>query len=276
MGPVVVLGSRNKERVLAAVDEVLPFLQREFGVVATDLDGTLDLETTEAKWALVFGGDGALLNVSRRMGSRPLPTLAVNFGKLGFLTEVEFKQLNEALVRVKEGRTHLRNRMRLMAEMGPDWRHYALNDVVITGVQSGRVFHVSAKIGGHEALRYAGDGVVIATPTGSTAYSMAAGGPIVDPELHATVITPLCPHALSHRPLVVPGKQTIELYLRDEDPAGRVVVDGQVSGDLQREHTLRVHEADEPFPLIRIGVRSHYSRLRKMLGWGGRPKYQQK
>jgi len=275
MGPVVLLGSRKKERVAAAVEEVLPFLQKEFGVVATDLDGTLDLETTEAKWALVFGGDGALLSVSRRMGGRTIPTLAVNFGRLGFLTEVEFKQLGEALVRVKEGRTHLRYRMRLMAEMGPDWRHYALNDVVVTGVKSGRVFHVSAKIGGHEALRYAGDGVVIATPTGSTAYSMAAGGPIVDPELHATVITPLCPHALSHRPLVIPGKQTIELYLRDDDPTGRVVVDGQVSGVLQREYTLRVHEAKEPFPLIRIGVRSHYSRLRKMLGWGGRPKYQQ-
>ena len=276
MGPVVVLGSRKKKAVPKAVEKVLPQLEREFGVVATDLDGTLELEGVEAKWALVFGGDGALLNVSRRMASKPIPTLAVNFGKLGFLTEVEYKQLEEALVRIKEGRMHMRHRMRLIAEMGPEWTHYALNDVVVTGVQSGRVFHVSAKIGGHEALRYAGDGVVIATPTGSTAYSMAAGGPIVDPELDATVITPLCPHALSHRPLVVPGNQLIELYLRDDDPVGRVVVDGQVSGVLDLEHTLRVREAKEPFPLIRVGVRSHYSRLRKMLGWGGRPKYQQK
>jgi len=273
VGPVVVLGDSAKRGVVEAVEEFQGRLERDFGIVAIDLEKRLDLRTVDAKWALLFGGDGALLSVSRRMEDRVLPTLAVNYGKLGFLTEVEYKQLDDALTRVKEGRIHFRERMRLEARIGKDWRYLALNDVVTTGTRSGRVFHVSTKIGGHEALRYAGDGVVIATPTGSTAYSMAAGGPIVDPELSAIVITPLCPHALSHRPLVVPSTDKIELYLRKDDPDGRVIVDGQVSREIGAGARMIVEAAEVPFTLIRVGMRSHYARLRRILGWGGRPKY---
>lgn len=273
-GPVLVIGNGAKPRVAKAVEKVLPRLKKEFGVAAVDLEQTADLRSTDAKWALVFGGDGQLLNVSRRLGDHIVPTLAVNYGRLGFLTEVEYTQLDDALDRVRAGKVHLRERMRLHAEVG-DWKYDALNDVVVTGVKSGRVFHVSARIGGHEALRYAGDGVVIATPTGSTAYSLAAGGPILDPELQAIVITPLCAHALSQRPLVVPNDQRIELYLREEDPTGRVVVDGQVSRDLGREDRLHVTQARQPLLLIRVGMRSHYRRMRRILGWGGRPRYQQ-
>ncbi len=274
MGPVLILGNSKKPGVSEAVEESRPLLERDFGIVDIDLSQTKSLELGDAKWALLFGGDGAILNVSRRLGDRALPTLCVNFGRLGFLTEVEYRQLEEALGRVKDERIHLRHRMRLSARIG-DWHQHALNDVVLTGLQSGRVFHVSARIGGHDALRYAGDGVVIATPTGSTAYSMAAGGPILDPELNATVITPLCAHALSHRPLVVPGQTRIDLALRDDDdPGGRVVIDGQLSRQIDHGDRLEVCESPVPFTFIRVGIRSHYSRLRRMLGWGGRPKYQ--
>lgn len=272
MGPVAVYGSASKKGVVDAVDSILPRLRRDFGVTLVDLDGSADPRADDdAEWAILFGGDGAVLSLSRRMGDRPIPTLAVNFGKLGFLTEVEAGQVDDALGRVKEGRVKLRERMRLEACIG-DWSCLALNDVVVSGRQSGRVFHVSARIGGHEALRYAGDGVVIATPTGSTAYSMAAGGPILDPEIAATVITPLCAHALSHRPLVVSNRDSIELYLRPSDPAGRVVLDGQISRELGLEERVFVRDAKSPFVLIRLGVRSHYARLRRMLGWGSRPK----
>ncbi len=272
MGPVAIYGSRRKAGVVDAVEAVLPRVQRDFGVTRIDLDEDSDpRDDTEAKWALLFGGDGAVLSLSRRMGDQTIPTLAVNFGKLGFLTEVEAGHLDDALTRVKEGKFRVGERMRFRARLG-DWSEYALNDIVVTGKQSGRVFHVSARIGGHEALRYAGDGVVIATPTGSTAYSMAAGGPILDPEIAATVITPLCAHALSHRPLVVSSTDLIELYLRPDDPAGRVVLDGQVSRELGLEDRLVVRAANTPFRFVRLGVRSHYARLRRMLGWGSRPK----
>ncbi len=272
MGPVVVLGNGAKRGVRRAVEETLPTLQRDFGVVSVDLDGTLNLEGLDAQWVIVFGGDGAILNVSRRMGERPLPTLAVNFGRLGFLTEVEYKQLGDALERVRSGRVNLRDRMRLTASIG-DWRCHALNDIVVSALVPGRLFRVSAKIERREAISYAGDGVVIATPTGSTAYSLAAGGPILDPELEATVITPLCAHTLSQRPLVIPAHNEIEVYCKRGDPAASLTIDGQLRRELHHPAVLRVGKAEQPFRLIRFGMRSYYSRLRRILGWGGGPRY---
>jgi len=274
MGPVVVLGSTKKRGVKEAVAAYRPRLERDFGIVAVDLEGGLDLSQVDAKWALVFGGDGAILAAARRMAHRPIPTLAVNFGRLGFLTEIDYKQLDRALDSLRDGRFHVRERMRLTASVG-DWRYDALNDVVVTGLQSGRVFHVSCRIGGREAFRYAGDGVVVATPTGSTAYSLAAGGPILDHDLEAIVVTPLCAHTLSQRPLVMPAQQTLEFYLRQDDPVGKVIVDGQVSRQIQVSDHVRVRRAEKPFLFIRFGLRSYYARLRKILGWGGGPKYAQ-
>ena len=273
MGPVVLLASSPKPAVREAVEEIRDTLDKDFGIAGIDLDGTLDLETIDAAWAMVFGGDGAILNASRRMGARPIPTLAVNFGRLGFLSEVEHTQLRDALSRLKLGKLKTRPRMRLMARVG-DWKMHALNDVVVVAAQPGRLFHVAVKIERREAIRFAGDGVVVATPTGSTAYNLAAGGPILDPELHATVITPLAAHTLSQRPIVIPSTQEIDLYIREGDPPGRVVIDGQADHEIREGDRLIVNQADKPFQLLRVGRRSYYTRLRKMLGWGGQPKYQ--
>jgi NAD+ kinase len=272
MGPVVVLGNAKKHGVKDAVVACRDRLEREYGVVAVDLEGALDLSQLDAKWALVFGGDGAILSAARRMGEHPLPTLAVNFGRLGFLTEVESRQLEAALDAVHAGKFDLKERMRLTASVG-EWKYDALNDVVLTGVQSGRVFHVSCRIGGEDAFAYAGDGVVIATPTGSTAYSLAAGGPLLDHDLEAIVITPLCAHTLSQRPLVVPGQQTMEFRLHGKEEAGRVVVDGQVSRQFDAGEKVHVRRAERPFVFIRLGLVSYYGRLRRILGWGGGPRY---
>jgi NAD+ kinase len=272
MGPVVVLGNTKKPGVTDAVASCRKRLEREFGLVAVDLEGALDLSQLDAKWALVFGGDGAILSAARRMGDRPLPTLAVNFGRLGFLTEVESRQLDEALDCVREGRFQRKERMRLTASVD-DWSYDALNDVVVTGLQSGRVFHVSCRIGGEEAFAYAGDGVVVATPTGSTAYSLAAGGPLLDHDLEAIVITPLCAHTLSQRPLVIPGRQSMEFRLHGREEAGRVVVDGQVSCQFDADARVHVRRAERPFVFIRLGLVSYYGRLRRILGWGGGPRY---
>ena len=270
-GPVVVVGSRDKAEVAKALDEIHDRLERDFGIAAIDLDGDLDLSRVDARWLLLFGGDGAMLAASRRMGDNQLPTLAVNFGRLGFLTEVEFRTIGQALDRIAAGKVYVRERQRLSTEMG-DWSYDALNDVVAHSAQRGRLFRISAAIEGREALRYAGDGVIVSTPTGSTAYSLAAGGPILDPELEAIVITPLAAHALSQRPLVISADQTVELYIKGDDPPGQITVDGQVQRHFDATHRLQVRKADHPFLLIRVGLRSHYTRLRRILGWGGRPK----
>jgi NAD+ kinase len=272
MGPVVVLGNAKKPGVSEAVKASRARLERDFGVVAVDLEGVLDLSQLDAKWALVFGGDGAILSAARRMGDHPLPTLAVNFGRLGFLTEVDARHLDAALDSVRDGRFELKERMRLTASVD-EWSYDALNDVVVTGVQSGRVFHVSCRIGGEEAFAYAGDGVVVATPTGSTAYSLAAGGPLLDHDLEAIVITPLAAHTLSQRPLVIPGRQSLEFRLHESDKKGQVIVDGQVSRQIDATERVIVRQAERPFVFIRLGLVSYYGRLRRILGWGGGPRY---
>ncbi|MHC4959785.1 MAG: NAD(+)/NADH kinase [Planctomycetota bacterium] len=272
MGPVLVLGKSRKRGAEEAVEESKAKLDKMFGIAGIDMDGTLDLQSVDAAWAIVFGGDGAILDASRRMGDKTIPTLAVNFGRLGFLTEVEYEELDQALGRIQAGKYRIRERMRLTAHVG-DWREHALNDVVVTAGVSGRLFRVSVKIERREAIRYAGDGVVIATPTGSTAYSLAAGGPILDPELKATVLTPLAAHTLSQTPIVIPTTHKIDLYLREGDPPGRVVVDGQSVCTIGQDDHLIVSESKTPFRLLKVTRRSYYSRLRRMLGWGGQPKY---
>ncbi|MHC4410103.1 MAG: NAD(+)/NADH kinase [Planctomycetota bacterium] len=272
MGPVLVLGNGDKPSVAEAVEDHVARLDKEFGVAAVDLHAELDLSTIEAAWAIVFGGDGAILSASRRMGNRPIPTLAVNFGRLGFLTEVEAKQLPDAIERIAAGKFQLHDRMRLHMQMG-DQHSIALNDVVFASAVTGRSIHVAAKIEGRDALRYAGDGVVVATPTGSTAYSMSAGGPILDPTLEATVITPLAAHTLSQRPLVIPADHLIQLRLDEEMREGAVVVDGQDRFTVSGDEVAEVRKAEHPFQLVRVGLKSYYSRLRRILGWGGRPKY---
>jgi NAD+ kinase len=273
VGPVLVIGNRNKPGVLEALETYTPRLQADFGIAAIDMDANGDLSEVEAEWAIVFGGDGAICSASRRMRNNPLPTLAVNHGRLGFLTEVEDHQLSDALDKISAGKFKLVDRMRLQMTCGAAVG-FALNDVVFTTSDSGRLIHVVAKIERREALRYAGDGVVIATPTGSTAYSLAAGGPILDPELEATVITPLAAHALSQRPLVIPANQNVELFLGPGEPRGCVVVDGQSRWDVKEGEIVHVEKAAKPFQLIRTGPRSYYARLRRILGWGGRPRYQ--
>ena len=272
MGPVLVLGSRRKEGVIEAVESVKGRLESEFGIAEIDIDGRSDLSGTGAKWAIVFGGDGAILSASRRMGPNPIPTLAVNFGRLGFLTEVDAKNLPDALDRIAEGKSGTKDRMRLLMRHG-DVESYALNDVVFSTTVTARLIHVGLKIDRREVLRYSGDGVVIATPTGSTAYSLAAGGPILDPGLEATVITPLAAHTVSQRPLVIPANKKIELFLDEGETDGCVVIDGQERHGVNKDEVVTVEKAAVPFPLIRLGDKSYFTRLRRILGWGGRPKY---
>ena len=272
MGPVLVLGNDRKAGVADAVAEVRPRLEKDFGVAAVDLKGDLDVSSVGAGWCLVFGGDGAMLNAARRMAKDPIPTLGVNFGKFGFLTEVRFSELPTALDRIANDQIRIRERLMLLAQVG-DWRVSGLNDVVVHGAPVGRLFRFNVLIEKRKAAAYAGDGLVIATPTGSTAYNLAAGGPILDPDLRAIAVTPLAAHSISQRPIVIPDDQPIEIRVEEEGAKGLVSVDGQVRQEIGPSDVLRVAAADKSFKLIRVGVRSYYHILRQKLGWSGVPKY---
>lgn len=224
-----------------------------------------------ADLVVVLGGDGTLLHAASLLPNRRTPILGVNLGFIGFLTEVAREEMDTVLPMALSGELPYTDRMRLRVRVlrGDDvvLERVVLNDVSVTMRSLARIadFHVSD---GHEPMTSVrGDGVLISTPTGSTAYALAAGGPIVAPTLEAIVVTPICPHQLTQRPLVVPPRGELRVTLASDSTAF-VSLDGHVGTPFQRGDTLSVEPAEVPTRLLRVPWRSHYQTLRTKLSWG--------
>jgi NAD+ kinase len=219
---------------------------------------------------VALGGDGTLLRAARLVGRRGTPIIGVNLGELGFLTEFTYLQARSAVDGFLNGECREEQRMVLEVIHGPR-RYFALNDVSINMGRSCRAIEVVLSVNNTYVTRFVSDGVVIATPTGSTAYSLAAGGPIVFPTLEAILITPLCPHALSARPLVAAPEEKIgiELGRKNTEPAP-LVVDGQRRGFVQPGDRVVLQKTDFKVRLITPKKRSYYQILRNKMKWGGR------
>lgn len=226
---------------------------------------------------LVLGGDGTLIGMADRIaeaGSR-IPILGVNFGSLGFLTEVTLPELYRSLEHALAGGAHIEERMMLRALTTSDGRvmtsSVALNDAVITKTARSRMIDLSVYVGDEFVTRVRADGLIIATPTGSTAYNLSAGGPIVQPEVDALVITPIAPHTLTNRPIVIPGTSTVRVQ-PTMDPRDEIVftLDGQSTFPVRTGEEVSVCRAPHPLRLIRPTTRSYFEVLRTKLKWGER------
>ncbi len=232
---------------------------------------------TEVDMVLVLGGDGTLLGMADRIGEAGLsiPILGVNFGSLGFLTEVTLPELYPSLESAVAGRAHIEQRLMLrsttMRRGALFATHIVLNDVVITKTARSRLIDLSVSVGEEFLTRVKGDGLIIATPTGSTAYNLAAGGPIVQPSVDALVVTPIAPHTLTNRPFVIPAASTIRVQplMEDRDEAF-VTFDGQAGFELEAGDDVRVCRAGTSLRLIRPSTRSYFEVLREKLKWGER------
>ena len=222
---------------------------------------------------IVLGGDGTLLSAARLVYPMRVPMLGVNFGGLGFLTDVSVANMLPALERVLAGDFRLERRMMLRASVR-DARGrtvdkvYGLNDMVIH--ESGRrAIQIEMSLAGTALGHFRADGVIVATPTGSTAYSLSAGGPILQPTLNSLIATPVCPHSLSLRPLVFPAREAIEFRVRPPETRVDLTVDGQVMLNFDAECTVHVRRADRPSVFVMVENRSFYEVLRNKLRWGG-------
>jgi NAD+ kinase len=228
-----------------------------------------------ADLVVVLGGDGTLLAVARAIGDRDVPILGVNLGTLGFLAEIARADLFSALEGVLEKRFRIEERMRLevRAEGGGVGlsRTLALNDAVISNTALSRMVHLETRADGAEVTTYHADGLIVATPTGSTAYSLSAGGPLVYPTMQALVLTPISAHTLSQRPLVLPGTCEVEVRVRDAR-GGKVhlTVDGQVGRELAEGDLVSVGRAERPARLLVDPARSRFDVMRAKLRWGER------
>jgi len=221
---------------------------------------------------VVLGGDGTLLSVARAAGTCGVPILGVNLGSLGFLAEVSPEELPVALEGVLEGDLQTVHRMRLEVEATRDGRtlgtYLALNDAVLTRSEISRVIDIEASTDGVPVATYHGDGLIVATPTGSTAYSLSAGGPILHPGLGAIVLTPICPHTLTQRPIVLPCESRIEIKVAPREGHAQLTVDGQDGLPLERGDRVQVRRSDHPVHFVVSPFRSRFDVLRAKLRWG--------
>lgn len=233
------------------------------------------LASPEGLDALVtLGGDGTLLRGARFLEGRDVPILGINLGRLGFLTTCRPAEAEEGLRRLAAGDYEAERRMALAAtthdRTGRETsRHLALNDVVLHKGGFARVLRLSVSVGDELIGTYSADGVVVSTPTGSTAYSLSAGGPVVVPTVESIVVTPVSPHTLALRPLVLDPGCRVTLQPDAGPDELLVTVDGQVGTTLDRGHTLVVRKAATPVRIVRLPGTSFFERLRRKLGWGG-------
>lgn len=222
---------------------------------------------------VVFGGDGTLLAAAREVQNDRAPILGVNLGSLGFLTEITLEELYPALEKLLAGDYSISRRSMLGVEVvrsnGEVERYEALNDAVINKAALARIITMDAFSGEDFIARFQADGLIIATPTGSTAYSLSAGGPIVYPTVDSIILTPICPHTLTNRPLIIPADNLIRVVLRSGDDV-MVTVDGQVGTELHEGDTLVCTRSPHFVELVKPVSKSFFDILREKLKWGER------
>lgn len=237
------------------------------GLARSELGSRVDL-------AIVLGGDGTFLATARALEGRPVPILAMNLGGLGFLTVVTRDELYPALEAVLDGRYHTESRVQIEAEVV---RHQhraasflALNDVVLNKAAIARVLDFDVRVDGLFISTYKSDGLIVSTPTGSTAYSLAAGGPVVAPSVGAFIITPICAHTLTNRPIVLSDTATIEVAVKSEGEPAYFTVDGQVGIEVHCEDHVRIRKSAKTVEIVQPSNKNYFEVLRQKLKWGER------
>ena len=269
---------RDRPRAVRLAGRMIAWLRRRGVRVLVDGETPLpgaparpkDDLAREAELIVVLGGDGTLLSIARRTRVR-VPILGVNLGELGFLTEVVEDEAMPMLARVVAGRYELDRRMTLAARLvrGPRvlGRFRALNDVVITNGALARIVQFTVTVDGLPFNTYRADGMIVATPTGSTAYSLSVGGPVVEPTVQVLVLSPISPHTLSNRPVVLRPDATVRMTLGPREQDVLLTVDGQEGVPLAAGDVIEVGRG-APVSLVRSPHRTYYDVLRSKLGWG--------
>lgn len=285
-----IIANYEKPQVKPALDEMLPWLNQRVEVVGVDSQSKGDLSDIQADVVLVMGGDGTLLSAARRLNGRQIPMMGINFGKLGFLssfTQHDFPRHFEALLR---NELPIRPRIMLEASVIPagiDCRlmdpeqvaqhrrfvSMALNDAVITAGPPFHMIELVLSADGQTSVRYYGDGVIIATPSGSTAYNVSAGGPILSPGVQGFCITPICPHSLSFRPVVVAASSTVLITAAGVNEGTTLFCDGQTSTKLNAGDRVVVRRGSHDVLLVENPDIHGWRTLAEKLHWAIGPRY---
>ncbi len=243
------------------------FSERKISVLLNDITSQLDL-------IIVLGGDGTLLHIAEQAAKSSIPILGINLGSLGFLTELNKADTFNTLEQIINSEVNIENRMMIKSRVVSDETtteyRFALNEVVITKNALDRILNLTTRIDGALLTEYRADGLIFSTPTGSTAYNLSAGGPLVYPGLSTILVTPICPFMLSSRPVILPADNivTTKFRARGKEETAQVIVDGQRLWKMHNKDTLEIEPAGQPLKLIVADNHNYFSILRKKLHWG--------
>ncbi len=276
MKKVCVIANAVKETASERAEQVRVFF-RDRGidcvVLLDDFSEQTSYETVlrdDMECAVVLGGDGTLIHVARKLAEKKIPVFGINMGNLGFLTHADSGKAREALESLVAGEFSIEERMMLEASVDGQVFGTALNDVVLTRNGFSRIIRVSTFVNGKQVCNYKGDGVIVATPTGSTGYSLSAGGPVVAPTAELFVITPICPHSLNARSIVLSGEDELHLIVREEkktqDEEAILTLDGQRAKDLAAEDRIVIRKSDKKAYFIQLNHHSFFDALHRKLG----------
>ncbi len=271
---ILVLGNASRPGVGEEAERLLPLLKLHAEVALCDLEQRADLASIEADLALVLGGDGAILRAARQMGYRQRPVLGVNLGKLGFLADLGPGEVRGLFPFIVQGNYRVTRHLMyecVVESPGGTETFLGLNEIVI---QAGPPFHlidIDLTVDGKLISTFSGDGLIVSTPIGSTAHNLSAGGPILQQELEAFVITPICPHTLTNRPVVDGADQTYGIHVRRAADGTTLIVDGQEFVPLSPDHRVTLRRAPVQFQLVKVPGRDYYRTLRDKLHWGEPP-----
>lgn len=287
---VLVVANLDKPKVKPAVDALVPWLKDRVEVIGVDTEKECDCTAVETDIILVLGGDGTLLSVARRLNGRQIPVMGVNYGRLGFLASFKPDEAYAAIEDALIGKLPTTPRLMLEASVirggvecdvvDPEcvartrsFHSLGLNDAVISAGAPFRMIELDIGLNNEGDVRYFGDGMIIATSSGSTAYNISAGGPILSPDLAAMCVTPLCPHSLSFRPIVVGGHAVIVAHARRVNKGTTLVVDGQASVQLAKRDRIVIRRAANDLLLIDNPHAKEWRTLAEKLHWASIPNY---
>lgn len=270
---LVIIRNATKPDAEATLATLVKTVTRRAEVVASGVvEDAASLAGARPDRIIVLGGDGSILAVARALGEWQVPIIGVNFGKLGFLAEFSVEDVERSLDAILDDDALVSRRMMIEAVIhangGRSARAMAVNDCVVHAGPPFRMIELSITVDGDHLTHVSGDGLVLATPSGSTAHNMSVGGPIVQSEIRAIVLTPISPHSLTHRPLVVNGDATIDVVARQVNPGTTMVIDGQVSLPMSAGERLTVRRHPHPFQLVNNPGKPRWDTLTRKLKWG--------
>lgn len=281
---LAIFGHLKRQNVAEAIKAFKEFAEGKAEIVADcDIPFLADAINIPGKcnFAVVFGGDGSIISAARNLSKAKVPIIGVNLGKLGFLAEFSLNELKKYFNDIISGKATIEKRMMLRCKVfegskkgREKFNSSAVNDIFITAGQLHRMIELKIAVDGQPVASCVGDGLIVSTPTGSTAYNLSAGGPILDSSMQALVITPICPHSLSFRPIVISTDNKVEVFCERLSDGTTISIDGQDSLVLSVGDIIKLERSDSDFLVVNNPLRTRWDTLAAKLGWAETPKYE--